>query len=53
MLLAADYPFLNIFWTMIIFFTWVCWIMLVIRVFADIFVDATPPAGRRLHGPCS
>jgi hypothetical protein len=34
---AADYPFLNIFWTMIIFFTWVCWIMLVIRVFADIF----------------
>jgi hypothetical protein len=36
-LLAADYPFLNIFWTMIIFFTWVCWIMLVIRVFADLF----------------
>jgi type VI protein secretion system component VasK len=36
-LLAADYPFLNIFWTMIIFFAWVCWIMLVFRVFADIF----------------
>ncbi len=36
-LLAADYPFLNIFWTMIIFFTWVCWIMLVFRVFADLF----------------
>ena len=36
-LLAADYPFLNIFWTMIIFFTWVCWIFLVFRVFADIF----------------
>ena len=37
MLLAADYPFLDILWTMIIFFAWVCWIMLVIRVFADIF----------------
>ena len=37
MLFAADYPFLNIFWTMIIFFTWVCWILLVFRVFADIF----------------
>jgi hypothetical protein len=36
-LLAAEYPFLNIFWTMIIFFTWVCWILLVVRVFADIF----------------
>jgi hypothetical protein len=37
MFLAADYPFLNIFWTMIIFFAWVCWIMLVFRVFGDIF----------------
>jgi hypothetical protein len=36
-LLAADYPFLDVFWTMIIFFAWVCWIMLVFRVFADIF----------------
>ena len=23
---AADYPFLDIFWTMIIFFAWVIWI---------------------------
>jgi hypothetical protein len=37
MLLGAEYPLLNIFWTMILFFTWVCWIMLVIRVFGDIF----------------
>jgi len=35
--IAADYPFLNIFWTMIIFFAWVCWILLIFRVFADIF----------------
>ena len=37
MLLAADYPFLDVFWTMIIFFLWVCWIIVLIRIFADIF----------------
>jgi hypothetical protein len=26
MVLAADYPFLDVFWTMIIFFSWVVWI---------------------------
>src|SRR3954454_691930 len=25
MVLAADYPFLNIFWTMIVFFAWAIW----------------------------
>jgi len=34
---AAEYPFLNIFWTMIIFFAWVIWIWMVIAIFADIF----------------
>jgi hypothetical protein len=37
MVLAAEYPFLNIFWTMIIFFVWVCWIWMVVGIFADIF----------------
>jgi general stress protein CsbA len=37
MLLAADYPFLNILWTMIIFFCWVAWIWILITIFADIF----------------
>src|SRR3954452_1175657 len=37
MLLAADYPFLDVFWTMVIFFAWVCWIMLLFRIFGDIF----------------
>jgi hypothetical protein len=36
-LIAADYPFLNILWTMIIFFAWVAWIWIVITVFIDIF----------------
>jgi Short C-terminal domain/Phospholipase_D-nuclease N-terminal len=37
MLIATDYPFLDILWTMIIFFTWVVWIWIVITVFADLF----------------
>ena len=37
MLFAADYPFLNVFWTMILFFFWVAWIWMLIMVFSDIF----------------
>ena len=37
MLLAADYPFLNILWTMIIFFAWVAWFWILITIFADLF----------------
>ena len=37
MVLAADYPLLNAFWTMMIFFLWVLWFWLLITVFADIF----------------
>jgi Phospholipase_D-nuclease N-terminal/Short C-terminal domain len=35
--LAADYPFLDFFWTMILFFAWVAWIWVAITVFVDIF----------------
>jgi hypothetical protein len=37
MLIAADYPFLNILWSMIIFFTWVVWIWMMIRILSDVF----------------
>ena len=37
MYFAADYPFLNIFWTMIIFFCWVIWIWMMILILSDIF----------------
>jgi hypothetical protein len=40
--LATDYPFLDIMWTMFIFFAWVIWIWLLILVLADNF-------GRRDH----
>jgi hypothetical protein len=36
-MLAADYPFLNILWTMIIFFTWVMWIWMMVYLFTDLF----------------
>jgi Phospholipase_D-nuclease N-terminal/Short C-terminal domain len=33
----SDYPFLGVFWSMIVFFAWVCWFWLVIMIFSDIF----------------
>jgi hypothetical protein len=36
-MLAADYPFLDVLWTIIIFFLWVLWFWLLFTVFADIF----------------
>ena len=37
MLIAADYPFLDVFWTILIFFFWVIWIWIVIQVLIDVF----------------
>ena len=37
MVIAADYPFLNILWTMIIFFAWVAWIWILVTILIDVF----------------
>jgi hypothetical protein len=37
MVLATDYPFLDILWTMLVFFAWVIWFWLLITVFSDLF----------------
>ena len=37
MLVASSYPFLDVLWTMIIFFCWIIWFFLLFRVIADIF----------------
>jgi uncharacterized membrane protein YcjF (UPF0283 family) len=37
MLIAADYPFLDVFWTMILFFAWFAWIWIAVTCFMDIF----------------
>ncbi len=34
---ASNYPFLNILWTMLIFFAWVAWIWIVVTVLLDVF----------------
>jgi hypothetical protein len=36
-LFAADYPFLDVLWTMLIFFAWVIWFWILITIFADLF----------------
>lgn len=36
-MIAADYPFLDILWTMFIFFAWIIWFWLLITIFADVF----------------
>src|SRR5260370_16319892 len=36
-MLATDYPLLEIFWTILIFFAFVVWIWILFAVFADIF----------------
>jgi putative oligomerization/nucleic acid binding protein/phospholipase D-like protein len=37
MLVASSYPFLDVLWTMLIFFLWVAWFIILFRVIADIF----------------
>jgi Short C-terminal domain/Phospholipase_D-nuclease N-terminal len=34
---AADYPFLDVMWTMVVFFLWITWFWLLITVFGDVF----------------
>jgi Short C-terminal domain len=36
-MLASSYPFLDVMWTMLVFFLWVLWFWLLFMVFADIF----------------
>ena len=36
-MLAADYPFLDVLWTMFIFFIWIIWFWLLFTVFVDVF----------------
>jgi hypothetical protein len=37
MIIAADYPFMDILWTMVIFFFWVMWFWCLIIVLSDVF----------------
>lgn len=37
MTLASDYPVLGVFWSMLIFFVWIAWFMLLFRIIGDVF----------------
>ena len=37
MLIATDYPLLEVFWTMLIFFAFFIWIWILVTVFSDLF----------------
>jgi type VI protein secretion system component VasK len=34
---AAEYPFLDVLWTMLVFFLWVSWFILLFRIVGDVF----------------
>jgi hypothetical protein len=38
LVLAYDYPFLDVFWSILVFFVWVAWFLLLFRVIGDIFI---------------
>ncbi|MFF6992306.1 SHOCT domain-containing protein [Streptomyces sp. NPDC010273] len=37
--LAYDYPMLSVFWSMLLFFLWIMWFVLLFRIVVDIFRD--------------
>ena len=37
MIVASSYPFLDVMWTMIVFFAWVIWFWMLITVLTDVF----------------
>lgn len=36
-MLATDYPLLGVFWTILMVFLWVAWLMLLFSIIADVF----------------
>ncbi|MFF8280948.1 SHOCT domain-containing protein [Streptomyces lateritius] len=37
--LAYDYPLMSVFWSMLVFFLWILWFILLFRIITDIFRD--------------
>jgi type VI protein secretion system component VasK len=47
MVLAADYPFLDVLWTMLVFFLWVSWFIILFHVVGDIFRRHDASGGKK------
>jgi hypothetical protein len=45
--LAADYPFLDIIWTMIVLFAWVIWFWMLLQVLMDVFRRSDISGGKK------
>jgi len=37
MFVGADYPFLDVMWSMLVFFVWIIWIWMLFMILSDIF----------------
>ena len=66
MVLASDYPFLGVLWSMIVFFLWIAWFVMLFQIIGDVFrrddvswleqdrvadLPDSRPVHRRLHLP--
>ncbi len=47
MLLAADYPFLGVLWSMLVFFLWISWFILLFHVIGDVFRRRDASGGKK------
>ena len=53
MVLAADYPFMDVLLDDDLFFSWVVWIWMMILILSDVSAATTSAAGRRPPGSSS
>jgi hypothetical protein len=47
MVLAADYPFLGVLWSMLVFFLWISWFILLFHVIGDVFRRRDASGGKK------
>jgi len=47
MVLAADYPFLGVLWSMLVFFVWISWFLLLFHVIGDVFRRRDASGGKK------
>jgi hypothetical protein len=47
-MVASDYPFLDLVWTLLVFFLWVAWLMLLFYIVADVFRRHEIGAGKKV-----
>ncbi|HSG14519.1 MAG TPA: SHOCT domain-containing protein [Gaiellaceae bacterium] len=46
-MIATDYPFLEVIWTMFVFFAFIIWIWILITIFADLFRRKDASGGKK------